>query len=309
MKTKICFIGLGSIAKRHIRNLRSFQDRAFDITVIRSGKGAQMDKDIRELIDTVLFEEDEKPYFDAVFVTNPTSLHFRTLLKYKDISRCFFVEKPVFLTGEEDLYPFMDDGNIYYVACPLRYSAVLQYVKEHVSPADVYAVRAISSSYLPDWRPGTDYRKSYSANRVMGGGVSIDLIHEWDYLIWLFGMPQAVKSIITKTSDLEIDSDDTAIYLATYRDMTLELHLDYYGRVPIRRLELFTKEDTIEIDLLEQRISYLRAGETYRFDEERDDYQKRELLHFLNIMEGTKENDNTLTHAFRTLRVAVAKPD
>ena len=69
-------------------------------------------------------------------------------------------------------------GSTYYVACPLRYNAVIQYIKDNIDLQDVISVRSISSSYLPDWRPGVDYRKTYSAKKELGGGVSIDLIHE-----------------------------------------------------------------------------------------------------------------------------------
>ena len=44
---------------------------------------------------------------------------------------------------------------------------------------------------------------TYSAHKDMGGGVSIDLIHEWDYLTYLFGMPSEIYSILDKVSDLE----------------------------------------------------------------------------------------------------------
>ena len=42
-------------------------------------------------------------------------------------------------------------------------------------------------SYLPGWRPGTDYRQSYSAQRRLGGGVLLDVIHEVDYAAWVLG--------------------------------------------------------------------------------------------------------------------------
>ena len=54
----------------------------------------------------------------------------------------------------------------------------------------VYSARVLCSSYLPGWRPGVDYRTVYSAHKDMGGGVTIDLIHEWDYLVELFGKPE-----------------------------------------------------------------------------------------------------------------------
>ena len=51
----------------------------------------------------------------------------------------------------------------------------------------------------------------------MGGGVGIDLIHEWDYLTWLFGTPVETYSIQRKISNLEIDSDDVAIDEITFQ--------------------------------------------------------------------------------------------
>ena len=129
------------------------------------------------------------------------------------------------------------------MACPLRYTNVIQYLKETIDPKKVNSVSIISSSYLPDWRPGTDYRNTYSAHKNLGGGVAIDLIHEWDYLSFLFRYASKKwKSFMGKISNLEIDSDDYAIYIAKYtNDMIAELHLDYFGRKTIRAIEEFTR--------------------------------------------------------------------
>ncbi len=42
-------------------------------------------------------------------------------------------------------------------------------------------------SYLPDWRPGNNYKKSVSAKKDLGGGVLLELSHELDYIRWIFG--------------------------------------------------------------------------------------------------------------------------
>ena len=71
-------------------------------------------------------------------------------------------------------------------------------------------------------------------------GVSIDLIHEWDYLTWLFGFPDEVCNFRGKYSDLEIDSDDHSVYIAKYPDKQISLSLDYFGRIERREIELST---------------------------------------------------------------------
>lgn len=302
---KVCFIGLGSIAVRHIKNLKEILGGELSVSVLRSGKGKGITGETEALIDHICYHDSElEQRYDAVFITNPTNLHYTTLLKYKYLSKYFFIEKPVFETGEETLYPFHDDGNIYYTACPLRYTNVIQYLKKNIDFSSIYSIRSISSSYLPEWRIGTDYRDSYSAHKDMGGGVSIDLIHEWDYLSYLIGKPEEVMSIIRKKSDLEIDSDDIAVYIAEYVDKVVELHLDYFGRSPLRKIELYGREDTILGDLIHEKIKWMRSGKEIDLKEERDDYQKQELMHFLNIIDGKADNDNDIAHACDILRIA-----
>ena len=181
---------------------------------------------------------------------------------------------------------------------------MLQYVKNNVDLYQVYSVRAISSSYLPDWRPGQDYRKTYSAHKDMGGGVSIDLIHEWDYLTWLFSMPSECKQMISKVSNLEIDSDDLAVYIGRNDKTTFELHLDYFGRRTLRTLDLFTEDDTIHCDLIGGAVSYLKEGKTVKLESERNAFQMKEIEHFFEIINNKTDNDSTPEHAYRVLIIA-----
>ncbi len=177
-------------------------------------------------------------------------------------------------------------------------------IKKTVDFSKVIGVRSISSSYLPDWRPNIDYRNCYSAHKSQGGGVSIDLIHEWDYLTFLFGMPTTCRSIITKKSNLEIDSDDIAIYIASNDMITFEVHLDYYGRKPIREMTIFNEDETIYCDILNEEIHYLKENKRIGFEKDRNKYQKDELRHFLDIANGTIKNDSTVSHAVSVLKIA-----
>ena len=88
MAMKIAFVGLGSIAKRHILNLTSIlKDRAieFEIDIFRHTNRPIEDADIITKIHSVYTESDlsnNDCVYDIAFITNPTSLHYETIKKW-----------------------------------------------------------------------------------------------------------------------------------------------------------------------------------------------------------------------------------
>lgn len=305
----IAFVGMGSIGKRHLGNVCKFVKEQGDtctIDLYRSSMLRALPAEITELVANQYLCSDEMAnHYDMVFITNPTSMHKQTIEHFRGHADAFFIEKPVFDSVLDYVVAFDDVPS--YVACPLRYNSVLQYVKQNIDLSKVISVRAMSSSYLPDWRHGQDYRQTYSAHADMGGGVDIDLIHEWDYLTWIFGMPTQSLGIAGKYSNLEIDSNDTAIYIAKSDKMTFELHLDYYGRKTQRTLDIFTHDDTIHCDIVAGTITYMKEGKTLSFNSERNAFQMAEIKHFFDIIEGRIENDSNVKHANNVLKLTKVK--
>ena len=302
---KVCFVGLGSIGTRHCVNLSQICAEEKIPLTIHALRTAE--RPLREplgsmgIVSLSSYEELDRDY-DAIFITNPTSLHYDTLCRTADRARCFFIEKPVFEqeVGASSL-PLRSDA-VTYIAAPLRYTGAILAAGEIAAAHKIYSARAISSSYLPDWRPGVDYRTVYSAHRDQGGGVSIDLIHEWDYLTLLFGFPERVHSVIGKYSHLEIDSDDLAVYVAAYPDKAVEVHLDYFGRKTVRQLELFTEEGCFLCDIAEA-LMRRPDGTEERFREQPNDKYLAEMRFFLSLVKGENSSTNTIEHAQRVLRL------
>jgi predicted dehydrogenase len=306
---KICMVGLGSIGKRHLKNLYSVlseKNIQFDIDALRGGPQNSI-SDVYEFLHKEFFSYNDLPDdYDIAFITNPTNLHYDTIQKMLHKARHLFIEKPVFDRTDYDINQLqLQNDGVYYVACPLRYSSVIKYLKDFISTNNVYSVRCLCSSYLPDWRPRTDYRQSYSAKAETGGGVRVDLIHEWDYLQYLFGMPLEIVEFHGKYSHLEITSDDAAIYVARYKDKLVSVYLDYYGRVSRREIELYFEEDVIIGDLINNEIRFLKSGEMIDLPQNRDDMQKAEIEYFFNIINEQFENTNDIHMAFKTLNLAL----
>lgn len=304
---RFCMVGVGSIGTRHLKNLTALlRERGveFQIDALRSSDRPLPAETAALLHRTYTCAEDLPGGYDAVFITNPTALHYAAMQACMDKTRHMFIEKPVFDRTDLDLAALRckPDG-VYYVACPLRYRRVIAYMKELTQQHPVFAARAICSTYLPDWRPGVDYRQTYSARRELGGGVGIDLIHEWDYLCYLFGRPNRVYALSGTYSDLEVTSDDLAVYIGQYDRLLVSLHLDYFGRFDRREVELYLPDDVVVGDLIRSEVRFLKSGKTVALPESRDDYQKREIACFLDMLEGRQENHNPLALAVDVLKI------
>ena len=167
---EVCFVGIGSIAKRHILNLKRIAEKRdinLAIDAIRRSKSNNDEIETLGIRNVYCNYEEVQCVYDIVFITNPTKLHLESIKKMKTFGKYFFVEKPISALEqiEEVEAVLKQDSLRYYVACPLRYNAVIQYIKHNVNLESVISVRSISSSYLPDWRPGVDYKSTYSAQR------------------------------------------------------------------------------------------------------------------------------------------------
>ena len=248
------FVGLGSIGTRHLKNLTNLcADRGW--TLQADALRSDLSRPLRDGVAALLHAQytdlaDAPAHYDMVFITNPTSLHADALTRVRGRGGALFIEKPIFSADQTglDLADCLPAGQKAYVAAPMRWCGVMLALKDRLPGLHPYCARVICSSYLPDWRPGVDYRTVYSAHKAMGGGVTIDLIHEWDYLVELFGVPEKLYNFKGTYSDLEIDSDDLSVYIARYPTLLAEVHLDYFGRGYRRSIELFCHDGSYLAD-------------------------------------------------------------
>ena len=307
---EVLFVGLGSIGTRHLRNLFEVaKEKGIDVQAdaLRSSM-RPLAGDVEGLLRAQYVSYDQLGHYDAAFITNPTHLHAHTLAELAGKVDCFFIEKPIFEGTGYDLAQLgLGADQKAYVAAPMRWCGTFLALKERMPDLKPYSVRVICSSYLPDWRPGVDYRTVYSAHREMGGGVTIDLIHEWDYLVELFGMPLESYNLRGTYSDLEIDSDDLSVYIARYPTLLAEVHLDYFGRTYRRSIELFCKEGAVTADFGAGTLT-LADGTVERCEEPVNERYLREMDYFLTYaLTGAGPSCNTPVTARQVLRLTLGK--
>lgn len=275
---KVLFVGLGSIGQKHLNNLQKCG--TFSIDALRS------QKKFFNGIETVYTSYEEVPDdYDIIFITNPTNLHYEAISKLSNKTKNMFIEKPIYHVVK-NIIPI---NGVCHVACPLRYSNVVKELQMYVKAHNVFAFRAICSSYLPDWRK-MDYRNCYSSKSELGGGVELDLIHEIDYLKWIFGKFDNIKRISAKKSNLEINSNDYTSYLLENKKYVGSVHLDYFGRQTKREIEVFSEFETKVFDITKTK----------------NDIYLDEMKYFLEAVEiGNKNCYNTPDEAIESLKAAL----
>ena len=142
---------------------------------------------------------------------------------------------------------------------------------------------------------------------ALGGGVTIDLIHEWDYLVELFGVPEKLYNFKGTYSELEIDSDDLSVYIAKYPTLLAEVHLDYFGRGYRRSIELFCRDGSYLADFGKGTLT-LPDGTVQHYEEDVNRRYEREMEYFVDYaLTGCGESCNPPALALKVLKLTLGE--
>ncbi len=301
---KVVIIGLGSIAKKHIQALNALNIEDLEVFAVRSGDQPSIIKGISNI--NSISEIDFNPSF--FIISNPTNKHYETIESVLKFRVPLFIEKPLFhsLTNVDELYLKINASQINtYVACNLRFHSCIKHMKslkENGILGQIEEVNSYCGSYLPDWRPDTDFREIYSANKAQGGGVHLDLIHELDYLYWILGAPLKTNSYLRSQSSLNINSFDYAHYVLQYSNFIATVTLNYFRKTPKRELEVICENGVYKINLLTGTIWLNNKIEFQSEEKDIFDSYKTQMNYFITNIYNTKGN-NTMNDIHEALEV------
>ncbi len=297
----ILIIGYGSIAKKHIAALE-LMDLDFHFWALRS-IGSNPMNGVKNIYD---YNEIPKN-IDFVIISNPTNKHIDTIKKLVPLRLPLFIEKPIAHTLDnlnETISAIKNYNLITYVACVLRFHPCLLYVKKYLEEGvqRINEVNIYCGSYLPDWRLNEDYKNIYSAQAANGGGVHLDLFHEIDYTVWLFGDPWKSSGILESKSSLDIDAFDYANYTFRYDSFNVNMVLNYYRKFPKRKMEIVFSDKIWEIDLISGVIIENDEYEIFKTHTSIADLYKEQLNYFINSIKRQQDTENNFESSAKILQ-------
>lgn len=291
-------VGSGSIARRHIGNIKMLFSHARIGCISASGRALAQEE---VGADTVIYPSLEQALQDKpvlAIVASPAPFHVSHAAVLLQAGVPVLVEKPL----SDSLATFAIAGDVLRanrdkveVAYNLRFmpSAIkLKCLLDEGVLGNIHSVAIDVGQYLPDWRPASDYRKNVSARKELGGGVLLELSHELDYLGWLFGSFETAYCIASNSGALEIDVEDKVDAILTSRSgLVASLHMDFLQRAPSRTCRIIGQNGTLVWSILRNSISLLgeKGTETTLFSEpeyDRNTMYLDELARFFKVAAG-----------------------
>lgn len=329
---KILMIGLGSIGQRHLRNIKRVYGDKAEIIAYRVRGLKRTFSDDMKIRENVSLEEEfniqsfsdlqealsEKP--EIAFITNPTKNHIPCAIECAKAGCHIFLEKPISdsFDGVEELLKISKANNLkIFVGFQNRFHPGMKYVKECLEKGElgkVLSVRSVVGERLTTMHTYEDYKETYMARKDLGGGVVLNqMVHELDYLYYLFGKPESVYAAGGITGNLKIDVEDNcdAIYKINTGtgSFPISVHADFYQSPPSRFVKVVGEKGQVTLDLLKASVvkTVEDVTEEISFDDfTRNDMFIEELKLFMECIEKDTEPAISLEDGIVSFQMAMA---
>lgn len=217
---KFLVIGLGSMGKRRVRNLK-----ALGIEHV-AGFDPRSDRrqESKEKYDILVFEDLEaamrtfKP--QAFVISTPPDIHMHyAYYAYEHGISCFIEASVVDADKIKQLSQKISKTDIVMApSCTMRYYPGPKKIKELIladAIGKVLNVNYQTGQYLPDWHPWEKIEEFYVSKRETGGAREI-VPFELTWLNDIFGEAKAAACVRAKLTDMPADIDDIYHCLLRY---------------------------------------------------------------------------------------------
>ena len=260
----------------------------------------------------------EKP--DIAYITNITKSHIPCAIACAKAGCHLFLEKPISdsLDGIEELAKIVAEKKLkVFVGYQNRFHPGIQYLKQFLADGSIgriLSVRSVVGERLTTMHTYENYKDTYMARKDMGGGVLLNqMVHELDYLYYLFGQPKSVYALGGINGNLGIDVEDNldAIYRYESEQGTfpVSVHADFYQYPPSRFVKVVGERGHIIVDLLKAEVTQAVGDEVTVIpypDFARNDMFIEELKLFIDCIREDTEPAIPLADGIVSLKMALA---
>ncbi len=317
MISRVLIVGSGNISRRHFALAQEFIP---DAQIRRLRHLPSISHTNVSAEDLTSMEEVSQFQPEIAVICNPANQHLEMAELMSQLGAHLFIEKPLSdsLEGVHDfIQSYEDRSTLLLLGYNLRYSDSLGAFREAILSGLIgrsLSVRCEVGQYLPNWRQNLDYRQTVSAKKELGGGVLLELSHEFDYLRWIFGEVEWVRATLSKQSDLEINVEDSAHLVLGFSnseangELIASVNMDFIRQDTTRICTVIGEKGTLRWDAISSNVSFFdpKSGTWSTFYSGKanlDDTYRSEWKDFLECIEEKKSPEVGGMDGLRVLEI------
>ena len=191
--------------------------------------------------------------FDAVLICTPTDTHLNVYRKYQNLSKFFFIEKPL-VNSQKELDGFNDE-ELNYIYCGLieTHNEIFKEIKNFIKDQKILSIQI------------TRHSPKISTERI-SSDVDLDLaIHDLSVLLKYFLEVDEIESLTKLNNFKPTGFFETSEILLSDKNVIASISTSRITNKKIRFWRIITDVNTYEIDLIKNKVKELNPSGEYRF--------------------------------------------
>jgi predicted dehydrogenase len=231
-------IGLGSMGKRRIRNLKAIG--ITDITGFDKREDRRTEAEEKYGIRTTDdMSDDLLSNSDIFIVSTPPDRHNEYMKHAVTYGKPAFIEASVIKEGLEEIAETAaENGTLIAPSCTFRFHPGVRIIKDIVlggKYGKICNFTYIMGQYLPDWHPWESIKDFYVGKKETSASREM-VPFELTWLLDVTGTPEEVFAFYGSTHDMGVDTDDTYNVNFKFKDFLGTLIVDVVSRFATRSL-------------------------------------------------------------------------
>ncbi|MBE3142422.1 MAG: Gfo/Idh/MocA family oxidoreductase [Planctomycetes bacterium] len=313
---KFLVIGLGSMGKRRVRNLRCLGEK----DVIGFDLKEDTRKESEEKYNIKTFRDIDKAMAenpDVLVISTPPNHHIEYELLAVKNKKHFFCEAGIFTEKVDEVKMLAEKNHLVAApSCTFRFNSSVKKIKELVEKKRIGKLIAMTyhmGQYLPDWHPWEDITDFYVGQKETAATREM-VPFELEWLTWIMGEIKEISCIRGKVSNLEADIDDVYQLIFRFDNNAIgNLLIEVVSRTPLRILRIIGEGGTIVWDWLDDtvRLYEAKTKKWKDFKEEKGFKEKgylakenmyiEEIRNFVNAIKGKEKYIYTINDDMKIL--------
>ena len=325
MNSYILVLGLGSMGKRRIRNLKALGINNIVGFDLRKDRRIETSEKYNIAVTSDFKDAISKFKFEAFIISLPPDIHHIYMKKALDLSIPSFIEASVLDTNFEEMISCSIKKKVLLApSCTLFFHPAIKKIAKIIKNGELGIISNFlyhSGQYLPDWHSYEHVKDYYVSKKETGGGREI-VPFELTWITLVLGFPKRVvgfyKNAIKISGADEID--DTYNLLMDYGKSIFNLSVDVVSRHATRRLVINGSEKQLYWNWDDNMIKIYDPKSNnwdeiaYEMISAQSGYNKNiteqmyidEIESFMKAVRNDSKFPNTLEHDYQVLKTLYA---